>query len=96
MPDLLIAGKMQDDHEDRFFTERLEPLLGDHVVYLGEVPHDEAVRLLAGATALVNPLRWPEPFGMVMVEALACGTPVVAYRYATAPEIVDDGVTSYL
>ena len=93
---LLIAGKMNEDHEHRFFAEKLEPLLGDDVVYLGEVAHDEKVRLLAGATALVNPLRWPEPFGMVMIEALACGTPVVAYRYATAPEIVDDGVTGYL
>src|SRR5918995_1967085 len=93
---LLIAGKMQEGHEHRFFAEHLEPLLGDDVVYVGEVAHDEKVRLLAGATALVNPLRWPEPFGMVMIEALACGTPVVAYRYATAPEIVDDGVTGYL
>ncbi|HET8618822.1 MAG TPA: glycosyltransferase family 4 protein [Acidimicrobiales bacterium] len=93
---LLIAGKMQEAHEHRFFAEQLEPLLGDDVVYLGEVPHDEKLRLLAGATALVNPLRWPEPFGMVMIEALACGTPVVAYRYATAPEIIDDGVTGYL
>jgi glycosyltransferase involved in cell wall biosynthesis len=93
---LLIAGKMQEDHEHRFFAEHLEPLLGDDVVYLGEVTHDDKLRLLAGATALVNPLRWPEPFGMVMIEALACGTPVVAYRYATAPEIVDDGVTGYL
>jgi glycosyltransferase involved in cell wall biosynthesis len=93
---LLIAGKMQEDHEHRFFAERLEPLLGADVVYLGEVPHEEKLRLLAGATALVSPLRWPEPFGMVMIEALACGTPVVAYRYATAPEIVDHGVTGYL
>jgi glycosyltransferase involved in cell wall biosynthesis len=93
---LLIAAKMQEPHEHRFFAEHLEPLLGDDVVYLGEVPHEEKLRLLAGATALVNPLRWPEPFGMVMIEALACGTPVVAYRYATAPEIVDHGVTGYL
>lgn len=93
---LLIAGKMREDHEHRFFAEHLKPLLGDDVVYLGEVPHDEEVRLLTGATALVDPLRWPEPFGMMMVEALACGTPVVAYRYATAPEIIDDGVTGYL
>jgi len=93
---LLLAGKMQEDHEHRFFAECLEPLLGDDVVYLGEVTHEEKLRLLAGATALVNPLRWPEPFGMVMIEALACGTPVVAYRYASVPEIVDDDVTGYL
>jgi glycosyltransferase involved in cell wall biosynthesis len=93
---LLIAGKLQEDHERQFFAECLEPLLADDVVYLGEVEHDDKLRLLAGATALVNPLRWPEPFGMVMIEALACGTPVVAYRYATAPEIVDDGVTGFL
>jgi glycosyltransferase involved in cell wall biosynthesis len=93
---LLIAAKMREEHEHRFFAEHVEPLLGDDVVYLGEVPHDEKIRLLAGATALVNPLRWPEPFGMVMIEALACGTPVVAYRRATAPEIVDPGVTGHL
>jgi glycosyltransferase involved in cell wall biosynthesis len=93
---LLIAGKMQEDHEHRYFAEQLEPLLGDDVVYVGEVALEEKLRLLAGATALVNPLRWPEPFGMVMIEALACGTPVVGYRYATAPEIIDDGVTGYL
>jgi glycosyltransferase involved in cell wall biosynthesis len=93
---LLIAAKMREDHEHRFFAEHVEPLLGDDVVYLGEVPLEEKIRLLAGATALVNPLRWPEPFGMVMIEALACGTPVVAYRFATAPEIVDPGVTGYL
>lgn len=93
---LLIAGKLREDREHRFFAEHLEPLLGDDIVYLGEVPHDEEIRLLAGATALVNPLRWPEPFGMAMIEAFACGTPVVAYRYATAPEIIDDGVTGYL
>lgn len=93
---LLIAGKMQQDHERRFFAEHLEPLLGDDVVYLGEATSEEKLRLLGGATALVNPLRWPEPFGMVMIEALACGTPVVAYGYASAPEIVDDGVTGHL
>jgi glycosyltransferase involved in cell wall biosynthesis len=93
---LLIAGKMQEAHEHRFFADHLEPLLGDDVVYVGEVAHDEKARLLAGATALVNPLRWPEPFGMVMIEALACGTPVVAYRYASCPEIIDDGVTGVL
>ena len=93
---LLIAGKMQEHHEHRFFAEQLEPLLGDDIVYVGEVAREAKLRLLAGATALVNPLRWPEPFGMVMIEALACGTPVVAYRYATVPEIVDDGVTGYL
>jgi glycosyltransferase involved in cell wall biosynthesis len=93
---LLIAAKMREDHEHRFFAEHLEPLLGDNIVYLGEVPHEEKLRLLAGATALVNPLRWPEPFGMVMIEALACGTPVVGYRFATVPEIVDHGVTGYL
>ena len=93
---LLIAAKMRERHERRFFREAVEPLLGDDVVYVGEVSHEEKVRLLAGATALVNPLRWAEPFGMVMIEALACGTPVVAYDMASAPEIVKPGVTGYL
>jgi glycosyltransferase involved in cell wall biosynthesis len=93
---LLIAAKMREPAERRFFAERVEPLLGDDVVYLGEVRPEDKLRLLGGATALVNPLRWAEPFGMVMIEALACGTPVVAYRTASAPEIVDDGRTGLL
>ena len=74
----------------------LEPLLDDDIVYLGEIGMEEKVPLLQHATALVNPIRWPEPFGLVMIEALACGTPVLAFREGSAPELIDDGVTGAL
>lgn len=93
---LLIAAKMREEAEIDYFTREVRPLLGDGVAYVGEVDHAGRVRLLQGATALVNPIQWPEPFGLVMVEALACGTPVIASAAGAAPELVDDGVTGFL
>jgi glycosyltransferase involved in cell wall biosynthesis len=63
---------------------------------VGEVGGEDKAELLGGATALLNPIRWPEPFGLVMVEALACGTPVLASPRGAAPEIVEQGVTGLL
>jgi glycosyltransferase involved in cell wall biosynthesis len=93
---LLIAAKMTEPLEHRYFREQVEPLLGETVQYVGEVREREKLELLAGARALVNPIRWAEPFGLVMIEALACGTPVLAFPEGAAPEIVDDGVTGFL
>ncbi len=93
---LLIAAKMREPWEHQFYNELVQPLLDDDIVYVGEVGHGERVRLLRGARALVNPIRWPEPFGLVMIEALACGTPVLSFREGAAPELVDDGATGYL
>lgn len=93
---LLIAAKMRERAERRYFCERVEPLLGPDAVYLGEVGHEQKLELLAGAEALLNPIRWPEPFGLVMVEALACGTPVLTHDEGAAPEIVRHGTTGYL
>ncbi|MGZ4691402.1 MAG: glycosyltransferase [Acidimicrobiia bacterium] len=93
---LVIAAKMTEPRELRYFAEQVEPLLGDGVVYAGEVREREKLALLAGARALINPIRWAEPFGLVMIEALACGTPVLAYAEGAAPEIVDHGVTGFL
>ena len=93
---LLIAAKMREPLEREYFDEQVRPLLGDDVEYVGEVGGDEKLELLAGAKALLNPIRWVEPFGLVMIEALACGTPVLTYRQGAAPEIVDDGVTGFL
>jgi glycosyltransferase involved in cell wall biosynthesis len=70
--------------------------LGGDVDYVGEVDHHRKVELLAGARALVNPIRWDEPFSLVMVEALACGTPVVATHHGAAPELVDHGLTGFI
>ncbi len=93
---LLMAAKMRESWEFDFFDRCIKPYLNDEIQYLGEVPHEEKLRLLAGARALLNPIRWPEPFGLVMVEALACGTPVLTFPEGAAPEIVEDGKTGFL
>jgi glycosyltransferase involved in cell wall biosynthesis len=93
---LRIAAKMQDKGEREYFECAVAPLLNGGVEYLGELDTVEKYQLLAGASALLNPIQWPEPFGLVMIESLAAGTPVVATCAGAAPEIVDDGVTGYL
>ena len=93
---LLMAAKMREPWERAYFDRQVAPLLGPDAVYLGEVPHERKVELLANARAMVFPIRWNEPFGMVMLEAMACGTPVLAFREGAAPEVVDDGTTGFL
>jgi glycosyltransferase involved in cell wall biosynthesis len=93
---LRIAAKMQDKGEREYFECAITPLLGSDVEYLGELNTAEKYELLGGAVALLNPIQWPEPFGLVMIEALAAGTPVVATGCGAAPEIIDDGATGYL
>lgn len=93
---LLIAAKMNDSFEQGYYREVIKPLLGHGVDYLGELNTAEKYVLLGSATALLNPIQWAEPFGMVMIEALASGTPVVGTTSGSAPEIVDDGVTGFL
>lgn len=93
---LRIAAKMREPAERDYFAAAVRPLLGGGVDYIGEVAGADKLALLAGAICLLNPVRWREPFGMVMIEALACGTPVVATPCGAAPEIVEDGVTGFL
>jgi glycosyltransferase involved in cell wall biosynthesis len=93
---LRIAAKMREPLERQYFDECVRPLLGGDIEYLGELNAAEKYQLLGGAFALLNPIQWPEPFGLVMIEALACGTPVVATCRASAPEIVTDGETGFL
>lgn len=93
---IVVVAKNREPAELRYFEERVQPLLGPGVEYLGEVHPGERDRLLRDAVALVNPITWQEPFGLVMVESLAAGTPVITYRYGAAPEIVDDGVTGFV
>src|SRR5680860_948710 len=87
---------MRDPAERAFYRERVEPLLGSGIEYLGEVDPARRLDLLRGAVALLNPIQWAEPFGLVMIEALACGTPVISRAIGSAPEIVQDGHTGYL
>jgi glycosyltransferase involved in cell wall biosynthesis len=93
---ILMAGKMRETWELDYFHSRVEPLLGPDAEYLGEVSHDRKLELLGGAAALLFPIRWNEPFGMVMLESMACGTPVLAFPEGAAPEVVDDGRTGFL
>jgi glycosyltransferase involved in cell wall biosynthesis len=93
---LLLAAKMREAAEMAFFEAEVRPLLGGDIEYIGEVGHRDKVELLCGAKALLNPITWPEPFGMVMLESLACGTPVVTRAEGAAPEIVADGTTGFL
>jgi glycosyltransferase involved in cell wall biosynthesis len=91
--ELLIAAKV--DAADRaYFTSCIKPLLDrPNVRFIGEVNDAEKAKLLGGALALVFPIDWPEPFGLTMIEAMACGTPVLAWRCGSVPEIVKDGVS---
>jgi glycosyltransferase involved in cell wall biosynthesis len=93
---ILLAAKMREPWERSYFEEYVEPHLGEHAVYLGEVSHELKLELLRRARALLFPIRWNEPFGMVMLEAFASGTPVIAFPEGAAPEVIEDGVTGFL
>jgi glycosyltransferase involved in cell wall biosynthesis len=93
---LRIAAKCREPAEVEYFEHEVRPLLGSGIEYLGEIGPADRAELLAESLALVNPIKWAEPFGLVMAEALACGTPVLASRCGAAPEIVDHGVTGFL
>lgn len=93
---LRIAAKMHATEEKQFFHDVVAPMLGPNEEFLGELSDPEKYQLMGEATVLINPLQWHEPFGLVMIEALATGTPVVATRMGAAPEIISHGVTGYL
>lgn len=93
---LKIAAKV-DPADIDYFNADIRPLLEKpHVEFIGEISDAEKSDFLSGAVALIVPIDWPEPFGLVMIEAMACGTPVVAYNRGAAPEIVEDGVTGFV
>ena len=93
---IVLAGKI-DTVDGEHFTNDIEPAIdGDRVRYVGEADADEKRRLLAGADALLFPIDWDEPFGLVMIEALASGTPVIGFRRASVPEVVEDGETGFV
>jgi glycosyltransferase involved in cell wall biosynthesis len=93
---LYIAAKV-DKVDEAYFDECIKPLLEHPLIeYLGELGEEEKHSLLQGAAALLFLIDWPEPFGLVVIEAFACGTPVLAYRNGSVPEIVDDGITGFI
>lgn len=94
---LKLGGTISDEAGGReFFEKEIRAQLDDQIEWIGPVDDDAKGILLGGASALLFPIRWPEPFGVVMAESLACGTPVIATRCASTPEVIDDGVTGYL
>ena len=93
---LKIAAKV-DAADANYFRNEIEPLL-DHplIEFIGEIGDPQKSAFLGGADALLFPIDWPEPFGLVMIEAMACGTPVIAWGCGSAPEVIDDGVTGFI
>jgi glycosyltransferase involved in cell wall biosynthesis len=93
---LKIAAKV-DPVDRRYFKRVVEPLLNDpHIEWLGEISDKDKNAFLGSAYALLFPIDWPEPFGLVMIEAMACGTPVVAYQDGSVSEVMEDGVTGFI
>lgn len=95
---LKMASKV-DKVDEEYFHNDIKPLLQAHasrVEFFGEIELEERRALLGNAAAMLFPIDWPEPFGLVMIEAMSCGTPVIAYRSGSVPEVVDDGVTGFI
>jgi glycosyltransferase involved in cell wall biosynthesis len=93
---LVILAKV-DPVDKEYFEKKVKPLIdGDRIIFIGEVEFEEKISWLKRAKAMLFPIQWREPFGLVMIEAMACGTPVIAPRRASVPEIVIDGVTGFI
>jgi len=93
---LKIAAKV-DRVDEEYFRKEIEPLLSqDHVEFIGEIAEHQKSEFLGNAAGLIFPIQWREPFGLAMIEAMACGTPVIAMRCGSVPEVVDEGVTGFI
>jgi glycosyltransferase involved in cell wall biosynthesis len=93
---LKIAAKV-DNADKAYFDSEIKPLLAQgHVEFIGEIDDSQKPAFLSGAHALLFPIDWPEPFGLVMIEAMACGTPVIAFNCGSVPEVMDDGLTGFI
>ena len=93
---LKIAAKCREPAERAYFAEQVEPYLGGTIEFLGEIGHEAKVELLRNARATLFPVDWEEPFGLVLIESLACGTPVVALRRGSVPEVLEQGRTGII
>jgi len=94
---LLVAGNIVGGDEWNYFQHEVQPLLNEeNINFVGQLDFNEKVRLLGGAKALLFPIDRREPFGLVMIEAMACGTPVIAYRRGSVPEVIQDGKTGFI
>jgi glycosyltransferase involved in cell wall biosynthesis len=93
---IVLVGKCSEPDEQAYFDAEVQPRLGPDVEYHGEIELDHKYDLLGGAAAFLFPLQWEEPFGMVLIEAMACGTPVLSLNRGAVPEVVVDGVTGFV
>jgi len=93
---LKVAAKV-DNVDREYFEEQILPMIKSAKVdYIGEINDSQKSEFLSGAVALLVPIDWPEPFGLVMIEAMACGTPVIAFNRGSAPEVIEDGLTGFI
>jgi glycosyltransferase involved in cell wall biosynthesis len=94
---LKIAAKV-DNADKEYYDTLIKPLIQGNpdVEFIGEINDQQKPAFLSGAHALIFPIAWPEPFGLVMIESMACGTPVIAYRSGSVPEVIDDGVSGFI
>jgi glycosyltransferase involved in cell wall biosynthesis len=93
---LVLAGKLNEPAEREYFDDAIRPRLGRDVTYVGEADGEMKRELYGAASAVLFPIQWEEPFGLVMIEAMACGTPVIAMDRGSVAEVVDDGVTGFI
>ncbi|GAB6273809.1 MAG: glycosyltransferase family 4 protein [Peptococcaceae bacterium] len=95
---LILAGKVHEKAEVNYFNQYIKPYLNADITYIGELGHwsEEKMRLFSRGKAYLYPIQWEEPFGITMVEAMACGTPVIVFKRGSAPEVVDHNVTGFV
>lgn len=92
---LIIAGNITKEGKT-YFEEKIKPYLNDSIQYIGPVNDEQKNELLGSSSGFLMPVQWNEPFGIVMAEAMACGTPVIGFPFGSVPEVVDDGVTGFI
>jgi glycosyltransferase involved in cell wall biosynthesis len=94
---LKIAAKVDRADQD-YYDQLIHPMINGNplVEFIGEIGDHEKSDFLSGAIGLLLPIDWPEPFGLVMIESMACGTPVIAYNRGSVPEVIDDGITGFV
>jgi glycosyltransferase involved in cell wall biosynthesis len=93
---LILAAKVEEGPSREYFEKYVKPYLTDTIRWVGEVDEEERNKLFSRALCSLHPVSWPEPFGLTLIEAMACGTPVVAFRQGSIPEVIKDGTTGFV